>query len=56
MKLITNKFKSGGLHDNHVAANWNLGNHLSVCLYTKGHQEKPGNQEKLMVVFLYTFV
>jgi len=32
MKLITNKFKSGGLHEKHVVATWNLGNHLSICL------------------------
>ena len=32
MKLVTNKFKSGGLHEKHVVATWNLGNHLSVCL------------------------
>ena len=32
MKLVTNKFKSGGLHEKHVAAIWNLGNHLSICL------------------------
>ena len=29
MKLVTNKFKSGGLHEKHVVATWNLGNHLS---------------------------
>ena len=32
MKLVTNKFKSGGLHEKHVVATWNLRNHLSVCL------------------------
>jgi len=32
MKLVTNKFKSGGLHKKHVEATWNLGNHLSICL------------------------
>ena len=32
MKLFTNKFKSGGLHEKHVVATWNLGNHLSICL------------------------
>ena len=31
MKLVTNKFKSGGLHEKHVVATWNLGNHLSIC-------------------------
>ena len=32
MKLVTNKFKSGGLHEKHVAATWNLGKHLSIRL------------------------
>ena len=32
MKLVTNKFKSGGLHEKHVVATWNLENHLSICL------------------------
>jgi len=32
MKLVTNKFKSVGLHEKHVVATWNLGNHLSICL------------------------
>jgi len=32
MKLATTKFKSGGLHEKHVVATWNLGYHLSVCL------------------------
>jgi hypothetical protein len=33
-KLIINKFtfKAGGLHEKHVVATWNLGNHLSVRL------------------------
>ena len=32
MKLVTNKFKSGGLREKHVVATWNIGNHLSICL------------------------
>jgi len=32
MKSVTAKFKSGGLHEKHVVATWNLGNHLSICL------------------------
>ena len=32
MKLVTIKFKSGGLHEKHVVATGNVGNHLSVCL------------------------
>jgi len=31
MKLATTKFKSGGLHEKHVVATWNLGNHLNIC-------------------------
>ena len=30
MKLVTNKFKSGGLHEKYVVATWNLRNHLSI--------------------------
>jgi len=30
MKLVTTKFKSGGLQEKHVVATWNLGNHLST--------------------------
>jgi hypothetical protein len=32
MKLVANKFKSGGLHEKHVVATWNLGNLLSISL------------------------
>jgi len=32
MKMVTNKFKSGGLREKHVVATWNFGNHLSICL------------------------
>jgi len=32
MKFVTDKFKSGGLHEKHVVATWNVGNHLSICL------------------------
>ena len=31
MKFVTTKFKSGGLHEKHVVATWNFGNHLSIC-------------------------
>ena len=41
MKLVTNKFKSGGLHEKHVVATWNLGNQLGICFYAQGNQEKP---------------
>ena len=39
MKLVITKFKSGGLHEKHVVATWNLGNHLSICVQTQGNQE-----------------
>ena len=32
MKFVTTRFKSGGLHEKHVVATWNVGNHLSICL------------------------
>ena len=32
MKLVTTEFKSGGPHEKHVVATWNLGNHFSICL------------------------
>jgi len=32
MKLVTTRFKSGGLYKKHVVATWNVGNHLSICL------------------------
>ena len=41
MKFVTTKFKSGGLHEKHVVATWNLGNHLSICFSAQGNQEKP---------------
>ena len=31
IKLVTTKFKSGGLHEKHVVATWNFGNHLCIC-------------------------
>ena len=41
MKSVTTEFKSGGLHEKHVVATWNVGNHLNICLWTQGNQEKP---------------
>ena len=32
MKSVYSDFKSGGLHEKHVVATWNVGNRLSVCL------------------------
>ena len=40
MKLVTNKFKSGELHQKHVVATWNLGNHLSICLQIQRNNRK----------------
>jgi hypothetical protein len=31
MYTIAVKFTSGGLHEKHVVATWNLGNHLGIC-------------------------
>jgi len=31
-KKVSRKFKSGGLHENHVVATWKQGNHLSIRL------------------------
>jgi hypothetical protein len=28
---IPTKFSSGGLHEKHVVATWNFGNHLNIC-------------------------
>ena len=39
MKSITTEFKSGGLHEKHVVATWNLGNHLSICFQAQENQE-----------------
>ena len=41
MKLVTTEFESGGLHEKHVVATWNVGNHLKICLEAQGNQEKP---------------
>jgi len=30
MKLVATRFKSGGLHEKHVVATWNVGNRLSI--------------------------
>ena len=35
-KLVTNKFKSGGLHEKHVVATWNVGHYmLLMCVNCK---------------------
>ena len=28
MKMVSNRFNSGGLHEKHVVATWSVGNHL----------------------------
>ena len=40
MKLVTTKFKSGGLHEKHVVATYNHGNHLNICFWAQGNQKK----------------
>jgi len=30
-KLVTTRFKSGGIHEKHVVATWKFGNHFSIC-------------------------
>jgi len=40
MKLATTKFKSGGLHEKHVVATWNLGNHFSILILGTGKPTK----------------
>ena len=32
LKLFTTTFKSGGLHEMHVEATWNVANRLTICL------------------------
>jgi len=38
--MVTNKFKSGQLHEKHVVVTWNLGNHLSICFLGTGKPRK----------------
>ena len=40
MKLVTNKFKSGGLHEKHVVATWNVG---KVSAFAYRHRETENN-------------
>jgi hypothetical protein len=40
MKLVTAKFKSGGQHEKHVVATWNVGNRLSAFAYRHRETEK----------------
>jgi len=35
------RFNSGGLHEKDEVATWNVGKHLSICLYTQENEEKP---------------
>ena len=60
MKLVTTKFWSGGLHEKHVVATWNLGNHLSICFWAQGNQEKPVSRwpvagPSVDLSYIYTF-
>ena len=49
MKLVTTRFKSGGLHEKHVVATWNVGNRLSAFAYrhreTELHKIYPLNAD-----------
>ena len=40
MKLVTNKFNSGGLHEKHVVATWNLG---KISAFAYRHRETKKN-------------
>ena len=40
MKLATKKFKSGGLHEKHVVATWNLG---TISEFAYRHRETKTN-------------
>ena len=52
MKLFNYKFKSGGLHEKHVLATWNVGNHLSICLLAQENQEKPVSRWQIFSVHI----
>jgi len=41
MILVTTRSKSGGLHEKHVVATWNVENHLSASAYR--HRETKKN-------------
>jgi len=41
MKSVTTRFKSEGLHEKHVVATWNLGNHLSISTHLRGSVAVP---------------
>jgi len=40
MKLVTTRFKSGGLHEKHVVATWNVGNRLAAFAYRHRETKK----------------
>jgi hypothetical protein len=50
-KKVTRKFKSGGLHERHVVATWELGNHLSIHIrdintHAQGEPIKTGDEAR----------
>jgi len=47
MKLVATVFKSGGLHEKHVVATWNLGYHLSIHKETKKNLCRDGRSQGL---------
>jgi len=48
MNLFTTEFKSGGPHEKHAVATWNLGNHLSICFWAQGNQVKPVSRRPVL--------
>ena len=57
MKLVTTEFQAGGLHEKHVVATWNVGNHLSICFLGTGKPRKTcvevaGRRTLRMLTFL----
>ena len=65
LKLFTNKFKSGGLHEKHVMATWNVGNRLSAfyCIYIHTYIYTyiciiriQANVEIVIHIYIYIFI
>jgi len=52
MNFVTNKFKSGVLHEKNVVAHWNVGNHLSISLKSSAiHNHIPEVGNILFILF-----
>jgi len=65
MKLVSTEFKLGRLHEKHVVATWNVGNHLSAFAY-RNRETKENlcrcltkrqfyKYENIVVKFMYEF-